>query len=139
MIAVTTRLLLAAEQPELRSGAPVAVVHAYSQVEQQTACGRTLQGLELLAGRRWPPSGRGLARCRDCDHAVEALQATGEPIVPTVMVEWLRSTGDAAHEGGGHIGDRHYQGRAGWKARIRADDAEILAAGGYVKRVGEQA
>lgn len=58
---------------------------------------------------------------------------------PLVLVQWLRTTGDAAHEHAGHIGDRHYQGRAGEQARIRADDAELLAAGGYVKRLAEQA
>lgn len=57
---------------------------------------------------------------------------------PLVLVQWLRSTADAAYEGGCNIGDRRYQGRAGEQARIREDDAAILAAGGYVKRVAGQ-
>lgn len=61
---------------------------------------------------------------------------TRKPAVPPVVaVEWLRDTSQAAHEGGGNIGGRRYQGRAGERAEIRADDAEILAANGFVKRV----
>lgn len=57
----------------------------------------------------------------------------------TVLVQWLRTTSDAAHEGGANIGDRRYTGRAGQQVEMRADDAEILAANGYVKRVGGEA
>jgi hypothetical protein len=58
-----------------------------------------------------------------------------KPVVPTVLVQWLRTTTDAASEGGAHIGPRHYRGRTGEQVQIRADDAEILAGAGFVKRV----
>jgi hypothetical protein len=63
--------------------------------------------------------------------------AAAEPTAPTVLVQWLRTTSDAAHEGGGHIGNRRYTGRAGEQVQIREDDAQILAGGGYVKYVVE--
>jgi hypothetical protein len=61
-----------------------------------------------------------------------------EPVVPTVLVQWLRTTPKAASEGGAHIGPRHYRGRTGEQVEIREDDAVILAANGYVKAVAEQ-
>jgi hypothetical protein len=57
--------------------------------------------------------------------------------IEIAMVRWLRSTADAANEGGCHIGDRHYEGRAGELVEVRADDAAILAAGGFVSYVVE--
>lgn len=60
------------------------------------------------------------------------------PAVPAVLVQWLRTTTDAATEGGGHIGDRHYTGRIGQQVQMRADDAEILVANHYVRYVAEQ-
>jgi hypothetical protein len=41
-----------------------------------------------------------------------------------VLVEWTRTTTDAASEHGCNIGDRHYEGRA---------------AAGYVRRVADDA
>jgi hypothetical protein len=68
----------------------------------------------------------------------QSTTAVAEPAVPMVTVEWLRTTTDAASEGGAHIGPRHYTGRIGQQVEIRADDAEILAASGYVKTVASE-
>ncbi len=63
--------------------------------------------------------------------------AAAEPEVPTVAVEWLRTTSDAASEHGCRIGDRRYQGRAGQQVQMRSDDAQILVGGGFVKYAAE--
>jgi hypothetical protein len=58
-----------------------------------------------------------------------------EPAPATVLIEWTRSTGDAASEGGCNISDRHNSGRAGERVAMRSDDAAHLVAGGFVRRV----
>ncbi len=60
-----------------------------------------------------------------------------EPEVPTVAVEWIRTTSDAASEHGCRIADRRYHGRAGEQVQMRTDDAQILAGGGFVKYLPE--
>jgi hypothetical protein len=55
----------------------------------------------------------------------------------TVVVEWIRSTGDAASEHSCNIGPRHYSGRAGERIAMREDDAQVLAAGGFVREVAQ--
>ncbi len=63
--------------------------------------------------------------------------AAAEPVVPTVLVEWLVTTANASHEGGAHIGDRHYTGRASQQVEIREDDAQVLAGAGFVQYAAE--
>jgi hypothetical protein len=70
--------------------------------------------------------------------AARRRTAPQEPAPPSVLVEWTGTTTDAGSEGGCNIGPRHYQGRAGEQVQMRSDDAEILAAGGYVRRVAAE-
>jgi hypothetical protein len=67
--------------------------------------------------------------------AARRRTAPQEPPPPSVLVEWTRTTSDAASEHSCSIGDRRYRGRLGERVEIRSDDAEILAAGGYVNVV----
>jgi hypothetical protein len=71
--------------------------------------------------------------------------AAAEPA--TVLVEWIRDAPlapihprlghDQSAPGAADIGGRRYGGRVGERATIRADDAEILAGGGFVKYLPE--
>jgi hypothetical protein len=66
-------------------------------------------------------------------------EPAAEPPVPMVLVQWLRTTTDAASEGGGRIGDRRYEGRTGQQVEIREDDAQVLAlaGAGFVRYMAE--
>jgi hypothetical protein len=56
-----------------------------------------------------------------------------KPREPLVAVVWVRDMTDAV--GGGNIDGQVYRGLAGQRARIPAGAAQVLEAGGFVRRV----
>jgi len=92
-------------------------------------------GEYVTCGTGGTMAGREPARKVRADSPLEhpgCRHRAAEPVVPTVLVQWLRSTSNAASEGGCHIGDRRYQGRAGERVEIPAADAQVLMAARFV-------
>jgi len=66
--------------------------------------------------------------------------AAAEPAVPMVTVTWIRDAGPGTPgEHSCNVGGRQYSGRAGQQVQMPAADAEVLAAGGFVRQVAGEA